>query len=252
MSPIEADVVAEGRRLLDRAEAEGVALRLLGGVAIVLRSPDGLPPALRRDYGDLDFATERGGAGEATRFFRTDGYEPHVAFNALHGKDRLLFFDLEHDRQVDVFVGEFRMSHKIPFDRRVALEGGTVPLAELLLTKLQIAKLNEKDVRDTLGVLHGHAVGESDGDTVNAARIAEVCCSDWGLWRTFTGNLALCAEHLDRYDLSDDDRTTLRERIEAVAERIELEPKSRSWRLRARVGERVRWYEEPEEVGEGP
>lgn len=252
MGRIEADVLAEGKRLLARATAERVPLRLLGGVAIRLRAPGHLPAAFAREYGDLDFVTVRRGAPLASTFLRGAGYEPHVAFNALHGNERLLFFDDEHDRQVDVFVGQFRMSHRIPLDQRLELEPGTLPLAELLLTKLQIAQLNEKDVRDALAVLHGHPVAEEDGDHVNAARVAELCAGDWGLWRTFTANLAACRDHVTRCELPPPEQAELVARLDLLSERIEREPKTRNWKLRARIGDRKRWYELPEEVAGGP
>ncbi len=252
MSEIQGDIVAEGRRLLERAAESGVPLRLLGGVAIRLRAPNGIPPPFERRYADLDFVTAKGASGKAQAFFRDEGYEPHKAFNALNGNERLLFFDRENDRQVDVFVGAFSMSHKIPIGKRLELEPATLPLAELLLTKLQIAEVNEKDVRDTLAILHGHAIGESDGDALNAARVAELCAADWGLWRTITGNLAVCREYAERYAISADEQARLRDRIDQLLERIEREPKTRGWKLRARIGERKRWYEVPEEVGGGP
>lgn len=245
---IEADVVAEGERLVARAAAEDVPVRLLGGVAIRLRHPAEPPPALARDYPDLDFVAARGASAAAARFFRDAGYSPQVAFNALHGQERLLFFDEQHGRQLDVFVGAFRMCHTIPVAERLELEPRTIPLAELLLTKLQVVQLNEKDVRDALMLLHGHPVGDTDGETVNAARIASLCAGDWGLWRTITANLALCREHLTEYELSSSDKAEIAARLEALSGRIEREPKSRGWRLRARIGERKRWYELPEEV----
>jgi hypothetical protein len=237
---------------LARAEAEGVPLRLLGGVAIRLRAPGELPAAFVREYRDLDFVTVRRGAAPAIAFFRAEGYQPHVAFNALHGNERLLFFDDEHERQVDVFVGQFSMSHRIPFVERADLEPATVPLAELLLTKLQIAQLNEKDVRDALALFHGHPVGDDDGDHVNGRRVAELCAADWGLWRTFTANLAACRDYAGDYDLPPAEREEILGRIDALAERIEREPKGRGWKLRAKIGDRKRWYELPEEVGAGP
>jgi hypothetical protein len=249
---IEADVFEEGKRLLARALAEGVPLRLLGGVAIRLRAAGELPPALARTYGDLDFVTVRRSSGPVGAFFRAEGYEPHVAFNALHGRERLLFFDDDHGRQVDVFIGQFSMSHRIPLEDRLDLEPGTLPLAELLLTKLQIAQLNEKDVRDSLALLLEHAVGETDGDQVNALRVAELCAADWGLWRTFTANLATCREHAGGYELPEGEREQVVARIDALLERIEREPKTRGWKLRAKIGERKRWYELPEEVAGGP
>jgi hypothetical protein len=247
---IEADVVREGERLLVRAAVEGVPLRLLGGVAIRLRATGPLPPAYERSYADLDFVCARGRSGAVQSFFRDEGYAPQVAFNALNGQNRLLFFDEEHDRQVDVFVGAFRMSHKIPFDDRLELDPLSVPLAELLLTKLQIAELNEKDVRDTLALLHDHALGDEDGETLNARRVAELCAGDWGLWRTITHNLAACRDFAHAWDVPGRDRTAAR--LDELLERIEREPKSRAWKLRAKIGERKRWYELPEEVAGGP
>jgi hypothetical protein len=243
---IEPDVVSEGRRLLGRADAEGVPLRLLGGVAIKLRAPAELRPAFARKYADLDFVTKKKTGGAAAALFRAEGYEPHVAFNALHGGDRLLFFDTDNDRQVDVFVGAFSMCHRIPLDERLEVDARSIPLAELLLTKLQVIELNEKDVRDTLALVHDHPVGDQDGDTLNAAQIATLCCADWGLCRTITQNLRDCRAFAEKYDMPD--RAVVLERLDVLLERIEAEPKSRAWRLRARVGDRKRWYELPEEV----
>jgi len=247
---IAADVVSEGQRLLACAARADVPLRLLGGVAIKLRAPGELLPAFQRTYGDLDFVTAKKGADRAAELFRNEGYEPHVAFNALHGRERLLFFDVDHDRQVDVFVGAFAMSHKIPLDARLEVDPVSIPLAELLLTKLQIAQLNEKDIRDALALLEGHPVGDADGETVNAGRIAALCAADWGLWRTITGNLDTCCALAPGYDVPD--RGEVEARLQELLHRIEAEPKTRSWKLRARIGERKRWYELPEEVAGGP
>jgi hypothetical protein len=247
---IDADVVAEGRRLLDKATTEGVPLRLLGGVAISLRAVGELAPAFRRSYADLDFVTTKKGSRRTEEFLRQEGYVPHVAYNALHGGERLLFFDDPHDRQIDVFVGVFAMCHKVPLGDRIELDPTSIPLAELLLTKLQVVELNEKDVRDALALLHDHPVGDEDGDTLNAGRVAQLCADDWGLWRTITQNLRACRSFADTYDVPD--RARLDERLDALLDRIEREPKPRSWRLRAKIGDRKRWYQLPEEVAEGP
>jgi hypothetical protein len=247
---IDADVVAEGQRLLARAAEADVALRLLGGVAIKLRAPGELQPAFKRSYADLDFVTKKRTAGRAAELFRAEGYTPHVPFNALHGQERMLFFDEEHERQVDVFVGSFHMSHKIPLEERLDVDPVSIPLGELLLTKLQIAELNEKDVRDALALLDGHPVGDADGETVNAGRIAALCAADWGLWRTITGNLDTCCALAPGYDVPN--RAEVEARLREVLHRIEAEPKTRGWRLRAKIGERKRWYELPEEVAGGP
>jgi hypothetical protein len=251
MTAILEDIVAEGKRLLDLAAAEAVRLRLLGGVAVRLHAPE-CPPAFDRVYKDLDFAVTKKAAGDADSLLRGAGYQPHVSFNAMHARERALYFDDDHGRQVDVFINSFRMSHEIPLgDRLDVEEGGTVPLAELLLTKLQIIELNEKDVRDSALLLHGHEVADHDDDAVNGARIAELCATDWGLWRTITANLERCRDHLGEYELADGERARIEGRFDQLLERIEAEPKSRGWKLRAKIGERKRWYELPEEVDQG-
>ena len=249
MSAILDDIVAEGERLLELAESGDVTLRLLGGVAVRMHAPDA-PARLVREYKDLDFAVPKKGVGDADRLLRQAGYEPHVAFNAMHARERALFFDDSHGRQVDMFIGSFRMCHQIPFGDRLALESRTVPLAELLLTKLQIIEVNEKDVCDTMLLLHGHEVADHDDDAVNGARIAELCAADWGLWRTITHNLERCRSDVDNYGLSAGEQEAIGSRLEELLGRIEAEPKTRGWKLRARIGERKRWYELPEEVAQ--
>jgi hypothetical protein len=243
-----ADIVAEGERLLDLAGDAGLELRLLGGVAVRMRAPE-VPAPLDRDYKDLDFAIRKKGAGPLDELMRAAGYEPHVTFNAMNARERALYLDDENGRQVDVFIESFRMCHEIQFGDRIELEQRTLPLAELLLTKLQIIELNEKDVRDTVLLFHGHQVSETDGEGIGAARIAELCAGDWGWWRTITGNLTQTRERLADYALAPDERSTIAARIDALLERIESEPKSRGWRRRAKVGERKPWYDLPEEVG---
>jgi hypothetical protein len=247
MTAILPGVVDEAERLLAQAARDGATLALLGGVAVRLHAPE-VPPALDREYKDIDFAVPKGRGGDADKLLRAGGYEPEITFNAMMGKERMLFHDTAHGRQVDVFVGSFRMCHQIPFGNRLVKGERTVPLAELLLTKLQIVELNEKDVRDTVLLFHGHEVADHDGDAVNGERIAELCAGDWGLWRTITANLSRCREHLSDYALPSADVERIGGRLDDVLERIEQAPKSRGWRLRAKIGERKRWYELPEEV----
>ncbi len=236
-------MVTEGRRVLGAAREAGLTVRLLGGVAVHVRSR-GLPAALTREYKDLDFATAKKSAGDLQKLLRELGYEPHVGFNAMMGRERLLFHDTSNERQVDVFVSSFRMCHEIPLEKRLTVDEDPVPLAELLLTKLQIVELTEKDVRDTVALLLEHDV-TIDDTGVNSWHISALCAEDWGLWRTITRNLETLRSRVDEYDV---DRDVVSERVLLLLERIEATPKSRARRLRAKVGERKRWYELPEEV----
>jgi hypothetical protein len=247
MSEILEDIVSEGERLLGIASRDGVPLRLLGGIAVRMKAPS-VPPSLDRAYKDIDFAVTKKGGGAADKLLKQAGYEPHVAFNAMHARERGLYYDDVHGRQVDLFIDAFRMCHEIPLGKRLEVEADTVPLAELMLTKLQIIELNEKDIRDTVLLFHGHEIGDTDDGAVNGAHIAVLCADDWGLWRTITANLERCRGHVTDYELPDEDRARIEQRFDQLLEKIEAEPKSRGWRRRAKVGDKKRWYELPEEV----
>jgi Uncharacterised nucleotidyltransferase len=240
-------IVDEAERLVDAANQGGTTLALLGGVAVRLNASD-VPPSLDREYKDIDFAVPKGGGAAASRLLTGQGYEASAEFNAMNGRERMLFHDTDHGRQIDLFIGSFRMCHEIPFGDRLSPSQPTVPLAELVLTKLQIIELNEKDVRDVALVFYGHEVSDHDGGAINGTRIAELCSGDWGLWRTITANLERCREHLGEYALPEQDSKQISDRIGEVLAMIDAHPKSRGWKLRAKVGERKRWYELPEEV----
>ena len=247
MSEILEDIVSEGERLLGIAAGKGVPLRLLGGVAVRLKAPE-IPASLARDYKDIDFAVTKKGGGAADKLLRNAGYEPNVAFNAMHARERGLYYDDANGRQVDLFIHAFRMCHEIPLGDRLDVESQTVPLAELMLTKLQIIEVNEKDIRDTVLLFHGHPIADHDDGAVNGARIAALCADDWGLWRTITANLDRCRADVGNYDLPAADAERIEARFEELQQQIEAAPKSRGWRRRAKVGDRKPWYDLPEEV----
>ncbi len=241
-------IVDEARRLLAAANERDVPIRLVGGLAVRIRADEAFHAGLSREYKDIDLVTLKGKGKVVCGFLEEMGYEPHSQFNAMNGHKRLLFHDLTNQRQLDVFVGAFRMCHEIPITDRITLDDVTVPLAELLLTKLQIVQLNEKDLRDITAVIHYHDVAEHDGDTINAAYIARLCADDWGLWRTCKMNITRAREGLEQYDIAPHERDEVERRLDRLWERIESEPKSRGWRLRDRIGDRKQWYDEPEEV----
>jgi hypothetical protein len=132
-------------------------------------------------------------------------------------------------------------------DKRLALDDLTLPLAELVLTKLQIVELNEKDQLDLFSLFLNYEVGSSDEEEINGRYIAEVCAEDWGLWRTCTGNLDRLSAAVDLDGLSSGDRATVRRRLATVAQFMGERHKSLKWRARSAIGERVQWYELPEE-----
>lgn len=253
---IEADLLAEADRLLALIEAEGVQARLIGGMAIRLIAGERFHPVFEREIADLDFVAARDEGRRLGELLAASGYEPEEQFNALNGARRLLFQDPGRGRQVDVFVGSFEMCHTLPLSERLGARPRTLPAAELLMTKLQIVELNAKDRSDIFALLLAHEVAEADvdaggADAIDAARVAALTSRDWGLQRTFELNLERLRGDVGELPLEPARQETIALRIERLAARIDAAPKSRRWKLRDRIGERVQWYEEPEEVDRG-
>jgi hypothetical protein len=242
-----ADIRAEARRLLDSAAADAVTLRALGGLAVHEHAP-ARHATLSREYKDIDVITTRRESSRVAEFLVRMGYEPDEQFNAINGHRRLLFYDTGNGRQLDVFVGSFEMCHTLPLTARLDVHPTAIPLAELLLTKLQVAEINEKDEIDIASMLLHHDLADGDEQTINASRVAELCAADWGLWRTTKMNLERLRVRLDVLVPDPAERALVTGRLDRLWQRIEDEPKSRRWKMRNRIGDKVRWYEEPEEV----
>jgi hypothetical protein len=230
------ELVQAGRRLTGAAAAHGVTLRPIGGVGVLLHCPSALASGPHRPFGDLDMAAPGGASNALTPVFDAEGYEPDRRFNAMQG-DRRMIFKGEIGK-VDVFIGAFEMCHTIEFSDRLGIEPETATASDLLLTKLQVVQLNDKDVQD-LGLLLGeHVLGRGAGDHVDVDYLGAVTGDDWGLWRTSTGTLRHVAEL----------RPDIASRCNELLAELDGAPKTRRWRLRARVGERKRWYELPDEI----
>lgn len=257
-----ADPLAEALRIVEVADARGLVVRLMGGMAIRAHAPD-WTARTRRTEVDLDFVTTTRDRAAFFQLLEAEGYTPDRQHNALFGRKQGYFVDVPRKRPVDVLVDTLEMCHRLDFSDRLALSTPTLPVADLLLSKLQVVKINRKDVLDALVLLAEHPLRDDDGarnategvGAINLRRIAGVTSNDWGWWRTVTGNLAKLAQYLAT-DVQDGDLDVGRAirydpaaQVAALQLAIEAAPKSTRWRLRARVGERVPWYAEPEEMG---
>jgi len=238
--------VEEAARVIDAAQANGVVLRLFGGVSFWFRCPTAKRPPLQRKYVDVDFMGHAKQSKEIKQLFASLDYVPRDKFNAMQGYRRLIFNDMANQRRVDVFLDVFEMCHSFNFRDRLEVDAKTIPLADMLVTKIQIIDVNEKDLKDAVCLFADYDVGASDKEMINGAHIANLCASDWGVYKTFTMNLDRLLAKLGDLSLGDDVKATVRNRVNKLRTTIEEKPKDLRWRMRARVGERVKWYELPE------
>jgi len=245
------DFLEEVHRITDAAKSEGVLLRLLGALAFHIHCPkfSYIQNLLGRTFTDIDFASYRKETPKINALFAELGYQYDARVRALFGS-RLIFYDTSGtNRHCDVFLDKLEFCHDIVFQDRLEVDDPTIPLAELLLEKMQIIKLNEKDAIDTIMLLREHQVGGSDDDMINADYLAQLTARDWGLWKTFTTNLEnvrRAAEAVEK--LPDDDRKDVVSKITTLRGRIDQEPKTRGWKMRSQIGERRKWYRDVDEL----
>ena len=241
------DPLPEALALARGAAGASLGLKLLGGLAVRVLCPD-FPPRLRRDQ-DIDFACVTKQRKKVADWLDGAGCEPDRRFNNLNG-DRQMYFNAPSGRPIDVMVDKLSMCHVLDFRPSFDRQPLTIDAVDVLLSKLQIVELNEKDLRDIVHLLAALPLGGGAQVSIDTDRFGKLLGADWGWWRTVTGNLAKMEELLgDRPALIPDNRSY--EPVAQAGRLLELAvqaPKSMKWKLRANVGERVRWYELPEEV----
>lgn len=247
----ERELVDLCRRVIVQAEKEKAVLRGLGAVAFRIHCPrfKHIEYAVGRYLTDLDFGTYARHLPGVERVFSSLDFVQDEQLKALHGMERRVF-DHPSGWHADVFVDRLRFCHDIEFKGRLEADELTIPLAELLLEKLQIVGFEPKDSVDTFVLLREHEVGKGDAETINEDIIAKICGDDWGFWKTIHMNL----ERMEQYareaplPVGPEDREDVLGKIARLRKRIDDEPKSLRWRMRARVGTRVPWYREVEEI----
>ena len=246
------EFVGTATRIVDSAKEQGIILRAIGATSVLIHVGKDAPILnvfkSYRKLTDIDFVTYRKCWSKIEDFFQKQGFRPNETFNALHGNKQLNFTGADN-LHADVFCDKLDMSHVIDFTGRLEQDYPTIPLADLLLEKMQIVRINEKDIKDTLLLLRTHDIGDDDKDVINARWIAQSLKDDWGFWYTITTNLNKVNAQKNQYDwLSPEDRAIIESRITKLLGVIETEPKSSGWRFRARIGTRKKWYNDVEEL----
>jgi len=243
------DLQQELHRLVDAANAKNIQLRAIGGLAVETHNRS-RHPLFKREYADLDFCVPLKQRRQFEAFMPEMGYSPHKQFNVLNGDQRQIYYHNPTEMKVDIFVGRFEMCHKIPLEERLGADPLTIPLAELFFSKAQIVELNRKDALDLTSILLNNKTGDGDHETINLSIIAQLGGADWGLYKTTSMNLDKIEEMLKKGEilLNDEEQTLVAGRIHDIRKTFADMPKSIAWKMRDKVGARVKWYLEVEEV----
>jgi hypothetical protein len=236
--------------IISKSKEIGAHIQLIGGWAIFYKTSQNSHrntyDFLQRKYADIDVV---GRGKEKKKIYETlkgCGYQPDDMFNGLYGDTRMLFW--KGDQQLDVFLDRFEMCHTLDLSLSLNYIDDTIGLGELLFTKLQIYEINEKDLKDLVRLLLYTDIDEK-GQRGYSARdfLVNTCSEDWGPYKTITTNLDKVKGISEQMPLSNDDMAFLRSRVETLVDDIERSDKSFKWKMRAKIGEKVKWYELPEE-----
>ena len=236
-------LIERGKEIIDKANEKNIILRLIGGAAIAILAPMG-SEMFPRKYKDLDLFGISNQSKKISEILESFGMIPNKRFNALHGDRRLMFYDPQLDSTIDVFLDIFEMCHKIVLKNRLTIIKYTIPPSDLLLTKLQIVKITENDIKDIFALLIDLELGDHDDEkTIDSKYIAKLLAEDWGFYTTVTDNIQKIINEFNP-------PLKVAEKLKQLMKELEDEPKSLKWKMRAKIGRKVKWYEEPEEVGQ--
>src|SRR5271157_2501061 len=141
-------------KIVDLAESKGVRLRLLGGLAFKSLCPSANDPRYFRENKDIDLMGRREDSKEIMKTLETLGYKPRDVFNKLNKGQRLIYYDLGNRRRVDIFLDEFVMCHKFNFKESILAGTYTLPVTQLVMTKLQVVEKTEKEYKDIVVAFH--------------------------------------------------------------------------------------------------
>jgi hypothetical protein len=241
----------ELKAILKASEDAGILLRVIGSLAFQMHCPKYgyLQAAMGRAYTDIDFGAYSSQAKQISELMTGMGYVDNREVYIGSEGERAIFDKPSTGLHVDIFYEKLDFCHTIYWKDRLEVDYPTIPLTELLLEKMQIVQINEKDIIDTIMLLLEHSLGNVDEETINIKLAAQLCANDWGLWRTTTMNLDKVKQLAQHYtQLTPEQKSKVTSQVDDILTRLNDEPKPLAWRLRSRVGDRVKWYKEVDEV----
>jgi len=243
--------LTEGRRLIDEAQKQGMILRVMGPIALHYHFPDyvelyGHMERLgERVFTDIDYAAYGKHRGKLVPFFQSQGYDYNKRLMMLFGQTRHIYFASGADRvpMVDIFFDKLDMNHCVDYKNRLEIHPYCVSLTDLLLQKLQIVQINDKDLKDMMLLLLAAQVSDTDQGAINGKYVARLFSDDWGFYYTATTNLKKVQDAVESVPvLTAGHRKVIRDKANQLLEVIDQAPKSGKWQKRAKTGTSKPWY----------
>ncbi|NQV16922.1 MAG: hypothetical protein HQ534_00030 [Armatimonadetes bacterium] len=238
-------------KIMGKAKEYNVTMRVIGSIAFRIRCPiyKVIEYKNKRYLTDINFVTYKKDIVKVQELFFELGWTENQNVLRLFDDKRRIFYHPEEAVHSDIFIDKLRFCHEIDFRKRLEIDYATISLIDLLLEKLQIVEINKKDIIDIIVLLSQYPVSLNGKDKgyINGSYLAKVCSRDWGWWKTATSNLKKVRELSNEY-LEKKQAEILNQRLFLLTSFIEKKPKSWKWKIRSKIGDKMRWYREVEEV----
>jgi hypothetical protein len=245
------EFIQEAVRVTTAAKERNLTLRVMGATAIKIHCPKfaAIHERLGRSLTDLDFVGPSEETNQLLEMLEAEGYlMDRDARYRMAVIGRCVLQKRGSPLHADLFFDELRWNHTLDLRNRLKLDFPTLTVSDLLMEKMQIVRISEKDIKDTIVILREHPIADHDKDSVNGPYIAEVLAEHWGFYCTFTMNLSKVETFTQKYDqLSPEDKQDVISKMGRLRQIIEDKPKSLRWKLRARTGTSTKWYREVDE-----
>lgn len=245
--------IDEAQDLVKSAREQKLEIRVMGGLAVYLHSLEHevlwkkLGRLGKKVFTDIDLVSYQKHRMKLIKFFKNREYEINQKLLYHYGKSRQIYYG-ETIPMVEIFFDKLAMNHTISYKKRLEADPLTVPLAELLLQKLQMVRMNEKDIKDSIILIRAHEIGEDDDDRINRNVLGTCLGSDWGFYYTATENLKKVKDSLTTYSAVENSHAKIIEqRITELLAYLEEYPKTFRWKSRAVLGTKKKWYNEVDE-----
>ena len=238
-------------KILKEASERSIILRLMGGIAVWTHCPKyKYLLEQNRHFLDIDFAAYLIDVVKIQKLFIDMGFEENKNVMRLFGNQRRIFYLISGNVYVyiDIVLDKIHFCHDINLKGRLEIDYPTLALSDLLLSKLQIVQLNEKDVLDSIVLLLEHDVNQGDNETINIDYVSKLCSINWGLWKTIIENLNKIDKELYKYLTDQKLINELKQTILKLKNNINIEKKSLSWKMRNLIGDRIKWYRDVDEL----
>ncbi len=162
-------VMAEAMAIIDAAREQGVPLRLTGGLAVRRYCTD--LEFMDREYSDIDVVGLSSQLKELHQVFVGLGYAENRYVTQATEAGQLQYVKTETLARtaraaaatsraspplvdhVDIFIDVMKMDHDVDVRDRLDIDDYAISPVDALIAKLQIGKINQKDVHDVIALL---------------------------------------------------------------------------------------------------